>query len=56
MVHVQPDQKLQVGDTDGLCGIASLVSIGNLSPEENKKHSAVICGHLNKTLGIPADR
>ncbi|KAK7598069.1 hypothetical protein V9T40_006304 [Parthenolecanium corni] len=55
-VHVQGDQKICIGDTDGLSGIATLKSFGPHSDKDNKKYSIAICGHLNKTLGIPPNR
>lgn len=56
VVHVQSDQKIFAGDTEELTGIVTLRSIGAMGKEENKKHSIAICGHLDKTLGIPPNR
>jgi phenylpyruvate tautomerase len=38
------------------CGTATLLSIGKLGVEENKKHAAVLFDHIEKNLGIPRDR
>ena len=38
------------------CGTASLMSIGKLGVEENKKHAAVLHEPFEKNLGIPRDR
>lgn len=41
------------GGDDGPCGIATLMSIGCLGVEPNKKHAAVLYPILKKELGIP---
>lgn len=56
VVHISPDQMLSFGGTDEPCAIANLYSIGCLSPKENKKHSAVLFEHIEKTLGIKGNR
>uniref|UniRef100_A0A8D8UJL5 L-dopachrome isomerase n=1 Tax=Cacopsylla melanoneura TaxID=428564 RepID=A0A8D8UJL5_9HEMI len=55
-VIVAPDTNLTFGGSDGPAGIASLMSIGKLGTAENKKHSAVLFAHVEKSLGIPKDR
>lgn len=42
--------------SDTPCGIATLMSIGCLGVEQNKKHAAVLYSILEKELGIPGDR
>lgn len=44
------------GGTKEPCAIASLMSIGQLGVEENKKHAAAIFQLVKDTLGIPNDR
>jgi len=44
------------GGKDGPCGTATLMSIGCLGVEQNKKHAAVLYPLLEKELGIPGDR
>ncbi|KAH7956947.1 hypothetical protein HPB52_013879 [Rhipicephalus sanguineus] len=56
VVHISPDQMLSFGGTDEPCAIANLYSIGCLSPKENKKHSAALFEHIEKTLGIKGNR
>ncbi|XKL64705.1 hypothetical protein PGB90_004791 [Kerria lacca] len=55
-VSIKPDQYIIWGGTDEPCGFASLMSIGQLGIEQNKKHSAVISDYINKQLGIPPNR
>uniref|UniRef100_A0A023FHD3 L-dopachrome isomerase n=1 Tax=Amblyomma cajennense TaxID=34607 RepID=A0A023FHD3_AMBCJ len=56
VVHISPDQLLSFGGTDDPCAIANLYSIGCLTPKENKKHSAALFEHIEKTLGIKGNR
>lgn len=51
-----PDQLMIFNGNDGPCGIATLMSIGCLGVEQNKKHAAVLYPILEKELGIPKDR
>lgn len=44
------------GNDDKPCGTATLMSIGCLGVEQNKKHAAVLYPLLKKELGIPDDR
>nr|ABM55630.1 macrophage migration inhibitory factor-like protein [Maconellicoccus hirsutus] len=56
VVQVNGDQSIIWGGTEEPCGYATLMSIGKLGIEENKKHAAAIYEHLLKHLGIPGDR
>lgn len=47
---------MSFGGSTELCGNASLMSIGQLGVEQNKKVAAAIYDHIDKTLGIPKDR
>lgn len=51
-----PDQLMVWGGNDKPCGTATLMSIGCLGVEQNKKHAAVLYQILDKELGIPKDR
>lgn len=42
--------------TEKPCGVGTLMSIGCLGVEENKKHASVLYPLLEKELGIPGDR
>merc|ERR1719430_1991416 len=44
------------GGTSGPCGNASMMSIGRISPAENKKHALAIYPLVKKYLNIPDDR
>lgn len=44
------------GGNDKPCGTATLMSIGCLGVEQNKKHAAILYPILEKELGIPGDR
>lgn len=46
---------MSFGGTFEPCAHVSLISIGRLGVEENKKHSKVIMNELEK-LGIPSNR
>jgi phenylpyruvate tautomerase len=55
-VHIIPDQLMSwADDTNEPCALISLMSIGRLGVEENKKHSKIIMDELNK-LGIKSTR
>lgn len=41
---------------DKPCGTATLMSIGCLGVEQNKKHASVLYPIIEKELGIPGDR
>ncbi|XP_055015112.1 macrophage migration inhibitory factor isoform X6 [Boleophthalmus pectinirostris] len=55
-VQVNPDQKMMFGNKGDPCALCSLTSIGQISGAQNKKYSKLLCGLLNKHLGIPAER
>lgn len=44
------------GGTNEPAAQATLMSIGALGTEENKKHSRAIFEALSKTIGVPVDR
>lgn len=50
------DQTMLWGGTTDPCGTATLMSIGKLGVEENKKHAALLYDHIEKNLGIPRTR
>ena len=47
---------MSFGGTNEPCATATLLSIGRLGSEENKKHSNCIMNQLEKSLGIPPSR
>lgn len=53
---VIPDQPMVWGGSTDPCGTATLMSIGKLGVEENKKHAALLYDHIEKNLGIPRNR
>jgi phenylpyruvate tautomerase len=55
VIHVVPDQMITWAGTNEPCAYITCLSIGRLGVEENKKHSKVIMGELNK-LGIESTR
>lgn len=55
-VQVNPNQLMIFGGNDAPCGNATLMSIGQLGIEQNKKHAKAIYDHVKKHLGIPEDR
>ncbi|KPP61496.1 macrophage migration inhibitory factor-like, partial [Scleropages formosus] len=55
-VRISADQKVFFGGTPDPCALCSLQSIGKISGAQNKQYSKLLCGLLNKHLGIPADR
>lgn len=46
---------ISFGGTKEPCAYVTIMSIGSLGVEENKKHSKAIMSELEK-IGIPADR
>uniref|UniRef100_A0A1W7RA73 L-dopachrome isomerase n=1 Tax=Hadrurus spadix TaxID=141984 RepID=A0A1W7RA73_9SCOR len=56
VVHINPDQLMGWGGGSDPCALASLMSIGKLGVQENKKHAAALYKHIEKHLGIPGDR
>lgn len=55
-VHILPDQNMVFGGTNEPCAYVTLMSIGRLGIEENKKHSNAIMNELEKLLAIPPSR
>ncbi|XP_029298013.1 macrophage migration inhibitory factor [Cottoperca gobio] len=55
-VHVNPDQMMMFGGKGDPCALCSLHSIGKISGAHNKQYSKLLCGLLNKHLGISPDR
>ncbi|GFG29196.1 hypothetical protein Cfor_04923 [Coptotermes formosanus] len=56
VVTVIPDLPAVWGGSSEPCGTATLMSIGKLGVEENKKHAAALHDHIEKNLGIPRNR
>lgn len=56
VVQVIPDQMISWGGGSDPCAIASVMSIGQLGVQENKKHSAILFQLVEKYLGISGDR
>ncbi|XP_049942435.1 macrophage migration inhibitory factor homolog [Schistocerca serialis cubense] len=56
VVSVEADLPMAWGGSTDPCVVATLMSIGQLGTEANKKHSAAISSHLEKHLGIPKNR
>ena len=54
-VHILPGQFISFGGTNEPCAYITLMSIGRLGVEENKKHTQVIMAELEK-LYIPPSR
>lgn len=44
------------GGTTEPCGVAKLLSLGQLGVAENQKHAKALYAHFEKTLGIPNNR
>ncbi|XP_075215177.1 macrophage migration inhibitory factor homolog [Lycorma delicatula] len=55
-VSILPDQLISFGGSTDLCGNATLLSIGGLGIEENKRISGAIFDHIENHLGIPKNR
>ncbi|KAM9357217.1 macrophage migration inhibitory factor [Symphorus nematophorus] len=55
-VHVNADQMMMFGGKMDPCALCSLHSIGRISGPQNKQYSKLVCGLLNKHLGISPDR
>ncbi|CAB1337014.1 unnamed protein product [Coregonus sp. 'balchen'] len=56
VVHIVPDQLMTFGGTTAHCAHSSLHSIGAISEEQNLQYSTLLCGLLNKHLGITPNR
>ncbi|XP_068441143.1 macrophage migration inhibitory factor-like [Clinocottus analis] len=55
-VHVNPGQMMMFGGKGDPCAVCSLTSIGKIGIEYNKQYSKLLCGLLNKHLGISPER
>ena len=55
-IQINPDQMMNFGGTDDLCGIGYLSCMGKIGEEENKHHTTVLIEKLNRSLNIPADK
>merc|ERR1719323_261214 len=47
---------MMFGGSDAPCASAFFMSIGKISPEENKTHAAAVYPIVSKYLGVPEDR
>merc|ERR1719323_471142 len=47
---------MMFGGSDAPCASAFFMSIGKISPEENKTHAASVYPIVSKYLGVPEDR
>ncbi|CAG9559262.1 unnamed protein product [Danaus chrysippus] len=56
VVSIIPDVQMCFGGSNAPCATASLMSIGALGLNENKKHSKVLFELIEKELGVPKDR
>ncbi|XP_074530453.1 macrophage migration inhibitory factor [Halichoeres trimaculatus] len=54
-VQINPDQMMMFGGKGDPCALCSIHSIGKISGAQ-KKYSQLVCGLLNKHLGISPDR
>ncbi|XP_008276522.1 macrophage migration inhibitory factor [Stegastes partitus] len=55
-VHVNSDQNMTFGGKADPCALCSLKSIGKISGAENKVYTQLLCGLLQKHLGVSPDR
>ncbi|XP_036406799.1 macrophage migration inhibitory factor [Megalops cyprinoides] len=55
-VHINADQMMMFGGKADPCALCSLHSIGKISGSQNKQYSKLLCGLLNKHLGVSPDR
>ncbi|KAL2077838.1 hypothetical protein ACEWY4_027342 [Coilia grayii] len=55
-VHINADQMMVFGGKPDPCALCSLISIGKIGGSQNKQYSKLLCGLLNKHLGISPDR
>ncbi|XP_051926667.1 macrophage migration inhibitory factor-like [Hippocampus zosterae] len=55
-VHVHPDQVMMIGGKEDPCALCSFHSNENISCDQIKQYSKLLCGLLNKQLGISPDR
>ncbi|XP_077434900.1 macrophage migration inhibitory factor [Vanacampus margaritifer] len=55
-VQINPDQMMMFGAKGDPCALCSLHSIGKIGASQNKQYSKLLCGLLNKHLGVSPDR
>ncbi|XP_035280890.1 macrophage migration inhibitory factor [Anguilla rostrata] len=55
-VHINPEQMMLFGGKGDPCALCSLHSIGKIGASQNKEYSKLLCGLLNKHLGISPER
>ncbi|KAM3867355.1 macrophage migration inhibitory factor [Diretmus argenteus] len=55
-VNVIPDQMMMFGGKGDPCALCFLHSIGKISGAQNRQYSKLLCGLLNKHLGVSPDR
>ncbi|XP_062416603.1 macrophage migration inhibitory factor-like isoform X3 [Pungitius pungitius] len=55
-VHIISDQIMMFGGKGDPCAVCTLHSIGKIGSDYNKQYSKLLCGLLNKHLGISPDR
>lgn len=55
-VHINPDQMMMFGGKGDPCALCFLYSIGKISGAANRQYSKLLCGLLNKHLGISPER
>lgn len=56
VIHTLPDQKFTFGDSFEPAIISELCCIGNISAEQNKGYSELLCGKLSQCLNVAPDR
>ncbi|EDO37697.1 predicted protein [Nematostella vectensis] len=56
LVCIEPGLRLMFGGTTEPAAIVNLTNIGQHDPATTKHRSKVISNHIQKTLGVPADR
>ncbi|KAJ8382433.1 hypothetical protein SKAU_G00032110 [Synaphobranchus kaupii] len=55
-VHINAEQMMMFGGKEDPCALCSLHSIGKIGASQNKEYSVLLCGLLNRHLGISPDR
>ncbi|XP_041799501.1 macrophage migration inhibitory factor [Chelmon rostratus] len=55
-VQINADQMMTFGGKGDPCALCSLHSIGKIDSSHNRQYSKLLCGLLNKHLGISPDR
>jgi len=56
MVMINGGKRINMGGTTAPCATGSLMSIGALGVEQNKKASAAIMKKVQDVIGVPGDR